>query len=104
MDGSANVPIHRLCQDVAESLWAIYHDRPDALHLMWPAYRDDSSRVSEQESKIVITHWLESNELHFSVETPTRQVYRQSGTRDLSARIDVTVYGSRDPADRILNL
>jgi hypothetical protein len=94
----------RLSREVAAALWAVYHDRPDAPRLIWPSKRDDSTRVSEQESKILIAQWLDRNELFYSVETPTRKMYRQSGNADLSARIDVTVYGSRDPADRVLNV
>jgi len=94
----------RLCREVAESLWAVYHERPDATHLIWPAKRDDSTRVSEQESKILITQWLERNVVFYSVETPTRKRYTQKGNASLSARIDVTVYGSRNPADRVLNI
>jgi hypothetical protein len=92
-----------LCREVAESLWRIYHDRPDALHLIWPAYRDDSWRVSEQESKIVITQWLERRGIVYSVETPTRETYIQKGSRPISARTDVTIYGSRSRADRAYN-
>jgi len=94
----------RLCREVAASLWAVYHKRPDAPRLIWPAKRDDSTRVSEQESKILITQWLERNGVFYSVETPTRKRYTQKGNASLSARIDVTVYGSRDPADRVLNI
>jgi hypothetical protein len=94
----------RLCREVAASLWAVYHERPDATHLIWPAKRDDSTRVSEQESKILITQWLERNGVFYSVETPTRKRYTQKGNASLSARIDVTVYDSRNPADRVLNI
>ena len=94
----------RLSREVAASLWAVYHNRPDAPRLIWPLKRDDTTRVSEQESKILITQWLERNGVFYSIETPTREMYTQSGNAALSARIDVTVYGSRDPADRVLNL
>ena len=94
----------QLSREVAESLWAVYHERPNAPHLIMPAKRDDSTRVSEQESKILITQWLERSGEFYSIETPTREMYTQSGNASLSARIDVTVYGSHDPADRVLNL
>jgi hypothetical protein len=73
------------------------------MHLIWPAYRDDSVRVSEQESKIVITHWLEQRGFSYSVETPTREMYVQKGTAPRSARTDLTIYGTRNRADRIFN-
>jgi hypothetical protein len=94
----------RMCLDVSEALWRVHHGREDAPHLIWPATRSDAARVSEQESKILITHWLESAGQYYSIETPTRQMYRQSGNAEMSARLDVTVYGSRDRSRRILNI
>ena len=51
-----------------------------------------------------VKEWLERNGVFYSIETPTREMYTQKGNAALSARIDVTVYGSRDPTDRVLNL
>lgn len=93
-----------MCRDIAGQLWAMYHSRPEAPPLLFPMKRDDSRRVSEQESKILITQWLAGKGINYSVETPTRDAYRQSGQADMSARIDVTVYGSSDWADRRLNM
>jgi len=98
------VDIGRMCADVSEALWCIHHERGDAPHLIWPATRGDDARISEQESKILITHWLEGAGHFYSVETPTREMYRQSGNAEMSARIDVTVYDSRDPSRRLLNI
>ena len=95
---------HRMVSDVAHVLWRVYHGDPDAPYLLWPAKRDASTRVSEQESKILITQWLQSNSWFYSVETPTREKYRQSGASELSARIDVTVYSERNPSARMLNI
>ncbi len=94
----------QLCQEVAASLWAIFHERSDAPHLIWPMKRNNSPRVSEQESKILITQWLEHKGKFYSIETPTRETYTQSGNAAMSALIDVTIYGTRDPADRVLNV
>jgi hypothetical protein len=94
----------QLSREVSESLWAVYHERSEAPFLIWPATRNDSTRISEQESKILITQWLERNGKFYSIETPTRERYSQSGNAAMSARIDVTVYGSRDAADRVLNM
>jgi hypothetical protein len=93
-----------LTRAVSEALWAIYHDRAKAPYLIWPAKRDDMARISEQESKVLITQWLESHEYFYSIETPTREMYIQSGNAPMSARIDVTAYGSRSPVDRTLNM
>ncbi|MDA1258446.1 MAG: hypothetical protein O3C10_11495 [Chloroflexi bacterium] len=96
---------HRLmCRDVAGQLWAMYHGRPDAPSLLFPKKRDDSRRISEQESKILITQWLAGRGVDYSIETPTQGAYQQSGQAAMSARIDVTVYGSSHPGDRRLNM
>ena len=47
--------VELLCRDVAASLWAVYHDRPAAPRLIFPVNRRGSVRVSEQESKILIS-------------------------------------------------
>jgi hypothetical protein len=68
----------RLSREDAESLRAVYHIRPDASHLIWPAKRDNSTRASEQESNILITQWLERNGMFYSIETPTREMCSQT--------------------------
>lgn len=71
---------------------------------MFPSIRAGTVRVSEQESKILIAGWLSSRNMAYSVETPTTETYVQSGLTPMSARLDLTVYGSPDPADRALNI
>lgn len=93
-----------MCRDVSGQLWAIYHGRPDAPPLLFPMKRDDSRRVSEQESKILVSQWLTDKGVCYSIETPTRDAYQQSGQAGMSARIDVTAYGSSDARDRCLNM
>ena len=93
-----------MCRDVADQLWAMYHERQDAPPLLFPMKRDNSRRISEQESKILITQWLTGHGVNYSIETPTRNAYQQSGQAGMSARIDVTVYGSSPSADRRLNM
>lgn len=96
---------HRLmCRNVAGQLWAMYHERPDAPSFLFPVKRDNSKRISEQESKILITQWLAGHSINYSIETPTRAAYKQSGQAGMSARIDVTVYGSSLSSDRRLNI
>lgn len=96
--------LRTMCRDVARQLWAMYHQRSDAPALVFPIKRDNSRRISEQESKILITQWLAGHGVNYSIETPTRGAYQQSGQAGMSARIDVTVYGSPSPADRRLNM
>lgn len=108
LDGSASRPdmawVPELCHQTAESLWAAYRGGPNAPRLIFPVLRTGKCRVSEQESKILITQWLDRRGLHYSVETPTVGLYRQTGITPMSARVDVTVYGSSDPANRVLNI
>lgn len=97
------IDLRDLTRDVSAQLWAVYHQRPDAPELILPLKRGGVRRVSEQESKILITQWLQTHGQPYSIETPTIHQYRQSGQAQLSARIDVTVYGSRDAEDRAFN-
>ena len=96
--------VRAMALSVADSLWAMYHRRDDAPSLILPTKRDGTIRVSEQESKILLSHWLERERVPHSIETPTVESYQQKGQSPLSARIDVTVYRSRNPDDRILNV
>ena len=63
-----------------------------------------SGRPREQESKAILTQCLEAEEHYYSVETPTRKTYQQSGARELSARTDVTIYGSARRDGRVCNV
>ncbi len=91
-------------REVSESLWCVYHRRPGGAKLVLPRKRDGTRRVSEQESKILITQWLERHGYYYSIETPTIQQYRQSGSAEISARIDVTVNGGTADAPRAVNI
>jgi len=48
-------------------------------------------RVSEQESRFIFAHVLEKNKIHYSVETPTRYMYRQKGAGKRKASTDLTI-------------
>ncbi len=96
--------VRKMAASVAESLWAMYHRRDDAPSLILPTTRDGAIRVSEQESKILLSRWLEREGMRYSIETPTVERYRQKGESPQSASTDMTVYHSRNPGDRILNV
>lgn len=83
-----------LSDSVTQSLWRIYREDSDPSHLIFPNKRDGSRRVSEQESKILVTQWLRDKGYSYSVETPTAETFRQKGQTPQSALTDVTVYGS----------
>ena len=76
----------------------------DGPRLIFPFKRSDLVRVSEQESKILLCQLLESTRYFYTIETPTREKYRQTGVVGQSALTDVTLYGSRSASDRILNV
>ena len=73
-------------------------------HLIFPVRRSGARRVSEQESRVFFSRYFEKNDFFYSVETPTRETYQLTGASALSARSDMTVYGSADPEDRRLNI
>ncbi len=99
-----NFDVRAMALSVAESLWAMHRRRDDSPSLIFPTTRDGATRVSEQESKILLSRWFERQGIAYSIETPTTESYQQTGQSGQSARIDVTVYGSRDPVERILNV
>ncbi len=89
---------------VSESLWSAYHKRSGRRKLIFPNRLDGTKRVSEQESKILITQLLENHGYYYSIETPTTKKYTQKGQSALSARVDVTVYGKSDDEERHVNI
>jgi hypothetical protein len=96
--------VTELVEPLAAKLWSIYSNEHDGPHLIFPSYRTDAARISEQESKIMLCQVLEASPWFYSIETPTRETYVQSGLTPLSARTDVTVYGTKSAADRVLNI
>ena len=94
----------RMCRTVFESLRSAYHKRSGRPKLIFPNRRDRTKRVSEQESKILITQLLENHGYYYSIETPTDEEYTQTGQRSRSARVDVTVYGESDDEERHVNI
>jgi hypothetical protein len=50
------------------------------------------SRVSEQEAKVLCCNVLNDLNYYYSVETPTQEVYRQTGDVPIRARSDVSLY------------
>lgn len=96
--------VEDLCKPLAGKLWGVHTEVEGGPHLIFPSKRDLATRVSEQESKIMLCQVLEASPWYYSVETPTREKYQQSGTFGLSGRLDLTVYGTRSAADRLLNI
>ena len=76
-------------------------NNPDRPHLIFPEKRDNSIRISEQESKIIFTNFFEEFGWFYSVETPTGQGY---GSSERSARTDISLYESPDLSSKVLNI
>jgi hypothetical protein len=92
-------------RDVAKLLARMWSKDPGSRpRLIFPLTRDGKTRVSEQESKVLFTQWLERNGFTYSIEAPTSETYQQSGKTKLSGRTDVAVYDSQDPPNRVLNI
>jgi hypothetical protein len=60
--------------------------------LVFPLSRGEKVRISEQESKIIFCSVLNNTNYYYSVETPTKEGYSFSGSKDLSARSDLSIY------------
>lgn len=97
--------IERLVSEVAGDLIRVYarSDQTGEHGVVFPRRRDGSLRISEQEARLLfVQHIAADREFDFSVETPTRQTYRQSGATELSARVDLTLVGQdRQPVAHI---
>ncbi len=76
-------------------------NNPDRPHLIFPEKRDNSIRISEQESKVIFTNFFEEFGWFYSVETPTVQTY---GSSERSARTDISLYESPDVSSKVLNI
>ena len=87
-------------------------DKNITSRLIFPQYRDKSARYSEQELKQIFLHKIENNMNYFySLETPTKHVYRFTKSENLkvkipddnntddkyeSARFDVSLYSENN--------
>jgi hypothetical protein len=84
--------VRDLSDAVTRSLRLMHGEKADPSHLIFPNKRDGIPRVSEQESKVLVTQWLRGEGYTYSVETPTAKTYRQKGQTPQSALTDVTIY------------
>ena len=70
---------------------------PSASRLVYPQHRDGSIRISEQEARIIYCSVLnEQSKYWYSVETPTEKEYSFEGSKELSARSDISLYTFSD--------
>jgi hypothetical protein len=93
--------IDRICQATDDRLWSAYRrsigERAESLYdsgLIFPFYsgrRAGAIRVSEQEARFVFTESLATTPYFYSVETPTRECYKLTGSKPMSAQTDLTI-------------
>lgn len=61
--------------------------------LILPTKRDLTSRISEQESRVLYCNIINSHySYYFSIETPTIETYQQTGLKAISALSDLSLY------------
>lgn len=92
MDGNK---LLNICDQTAKNNFKCYFGGVnDGSYLMYPNYREEKNgvRISEQETRVLMTHILEKEKIYYSIETPTKETYSFSGARAMSAQTDLTIY------------
>ena len=88
-------------EEVALRLWTLADEKRETPRLVFPRTRNGLIRVSEQEARFLLCQVLDSSRRWFySVETPTRETFKEKGVTYLSARSDVTLYDGPLPSDQ----
>lgn len=92
--------ILKINQQVCFDLWNIANVKSgpseQSPRLILPQKRDESIRISEQESRILYCGTLNMLDYYYSIETPTEQKYIQSGKTPVSASSDMSLYIHRE--------
>lgn len=85
----------KICNQTAENNFRCYSKGiNDGPYLVYPNYREKEKgmRISEQETRTLMTHILEKEKVYYSIETPTKETYYFSGAKAMSAQTDLTIY------------
>ena len=73
--------------------------------LILPVKRNKQLRVSEQEARFLYCSIVNSLSYYYSVETPTHDVYKQTGRTPQSASTDLTLYINNNRRfEKVLNV
>ncbi len=104
--------LRQISYDVREELQKMVcanNDSPKKIlrstpRILFPKYNNtkikDKTRVSEQEARILFCDILQNSDKYkdwfFSIETPTKNKYQQSGGNPSSARSDLSLYTYKD--------
>lgn len=91
-------------QETDKRLWQAYDNRltPERrgnidIGLRFPQKSDGAIRVSEQEARLACVESVLQTNLQYSIETPTMENYSFTGTTELSASTDLTIYDLESP-------
>ncbi len=90
--------IYELCNATAAMLCDCYHAKANS-GIVFPKYRSDSKRISEQEARFAFYEQARNRGLACSIETPTGKEYSFSGTGRRSAATDLSLHDTDNPAD-----
>lgn len=78
-------------------LWNVscFNEKPSGLspRLIFPVKRvNEEIRISEQEARLLYCNILNNLNYFYSIETPTKEAYQQTGSTPLSALSDISIY------------
>jgi hypothetical protein len=96
-----------LNEEVAKRLWVLWNmvqKETDGSKLIFQKKRNQSPRVSEQESKVIFCQLLEKSPWYYSVETPTVQTYQQKGIGYQSGSTDISLYRTFSLDTKMVNI
>ena len=100
-----NSDISKACMLADKLLWDAYARRgcsePDIHeegHLVFPPYRKNGTRVSEQEARFAFAEALCRGPFRYSVEAPTSKRYSFRGRGSRSAATDLQIHGADNTA------
>jgi len=105
----------KLINDIAEinrrlafNLWYLANVKstPQGLspRLVLPQKRSGEIRISEQESRVLYCGILNTLNYYYSIETPTEEVYQQTGQIAISASSDLSIYVYEKDFQKVANV
>lgn len=101
--------LKEICRRVLVNLWNMISavQPPTGLtpRIIFPLRRDGSIRISEQESRFLFCTVLDNLSYYYSVETPTTNVYQQTGQTPISGNIDLSLWKyACSKLERVVNI
>jgi hypothetical protein len=94
--------VHTICRRTDDALWASYRRRTRSPYepsprtrLVFPAYhggREGRLRASEQEARFVFVESMWGSPFLYSVDAPTRMLYKFKSSKERSGQSDLALY------------